>query len=257
MPDWAAVDVLVAVLGVVLALLALLVAGLLRSHAEILRALHRLGEGLDPSSQSASSTQLGVPVPRPRANDGGEPRVAADVVGVTPTGDTVSVAVVGTRHSTLVAFLPTGWSTCGDFWSAFADSNLRAPGDARLLVVTKGEEAESLSRLRKFAPRELSVVMSSEAWDTYDVPVAPYFAYVDGPTGAIVGEGAAMTWEHLAGMMEQALADAGLSTRKGRRRRYDDGRAREARADRDLLGAGIEPGDPSLYPTIEADLQSE
>jgi hypothetical protein len=183
--------------------------------------------------------------------------VATDVVGVTPTGDTVSVAVVGTRHSTLVAFLTTGCSTCADFWSAFADSNLRAPGDARLVVVTKGEEAESLSRLRKFAPRELSVVMSSEAWDIYDVPVAPYFAYVDGPTGAIVGEGAAMTWEHLVGMMEQALADAGLSTRKGRRRRYDDGRAREARADRDLLSAGIEPGDPSLYPTIDADLHGE
>jgi len=40
--------VLVTLFGVVLALLAVLVAGLLRSHAEILRALHNLGVDLDP-----------------------------------------------------------------------------------------------------------------------------------------------------------------------------------------------------------------
>ena len=40
--------VLVTLFGVVLALLALLVAGLLRSHAEILRALHELRTKLEP-----------------------------------------------------------------------------------------------------------------------------------------------------------------------------------------------------------------
>jgi hypothetical protein len=40
--------VLVTLFGVVLALLALLVAGLLRSHAEILRALHELRTNLEP-----------------------------------------------------------------------------------------------------------------------------------------------------------------------------------------------------------------
>ncbi|MEX1008507.1 MAG: hypothetical protein WD271_11755 [Acidimicrobiia bacterium] len=39
--------VLVTLLGVVIALLGLLVAGLLRSHAEVLRALHDLGVDLD------------------------------------------------------------------------------------------------------------------------------------------------------------------------------------------------------------------
>ncbi|MEX0663468.1 MAG: hypothetical protein WD598_01705 [Acidimicrobiia bacterium] len=245
--------VLVTVLAVVMALLAVLVAGLLRSHAEILRALHGLGAGLDPDAEGdATPTHLGVTVPRPRA----EPRAAADVSGTTPSGDAVSVSISGARHSTLLAFLTTGCTTCADFWSAFANPDgLRVPGDARLLVVTKGEEAESVTRVRKFAPRDLSVVMSSEAWDAYDVPVAPYFAYVDGPTSAIVGEGAAMTWEHLVGMMEQAIADAGLSTSgRGGRRRRAGGRAREARADADLLRAGIEPGHPSLYPTSEDDL---
>ena len=41
--------VLVTLLAIVLALLALLVAGLLRSHAEILRELHGLGVDMDPA----------------------------------------------------------------------------------------------------------------------------------------------------------------------------------------------------------------
>ena len=88
-------------------------------------------------------------MPRPRA----EPRPAVDVSGTTPTGDSVSVSIAGARHSTLLAFLTTGCTTCADFWSAFASpGRLRVPGGARLLVVTKGEEAESLARVRKFAP---------------------------------------------------------------------------------------------------------
>jgi hypothetical protein len=98
------------------------------------------------------------------------------------------------------------------------------------------------------------VVMSSEAWTAYDVPVAPYFVFVDGPNSRIVGEGAAATWRNLSGMMEQAVEDAGLDTRRRRRRRADDSRAREADVDRALLAAGIEPGHPSLYPATEADL---
>jgi hypothetical protein len=47
--------VLVTLFGVVLALLAVLVAGLLRSHAEILRALKELGANLDPARPDTRS----------------------------------------------------------------------------------------------------------------------------------------------------------------------------------------------------------
>jgi len=251
--------VLITLLAVVVALLAVLVAGLLRSHAEILRSLHGLGVNLDPDGQPPGPRGLTVPRPEPRA----EPRTAADLAGVTPAGDAASFVVVGAQHPTLLAFLTSGCSTCADFWSAFSDSkHLGVPGDARLVVVTKGEEAESSARLRKFMPREVPVVMSSAAWDAYDVPVAPYFAYVDGPTGRIIGEGAAASWQQLVGMMEQALVDAGIdpavSSSRGRRsrRRRLDGRAREALVDTELRSAGIEPGDPSLYPRTAADLQA-
>ena len=80
--------------------------------------------------------------------------------------------------------------------------------------------------------------------------VAPYFAFVDGPTGAVVGEGAAGSWSHLQDILGQALADAGVEWRGSRRsRRASSSRAREAHADAQLLASGIEPGDPSLYPT--------
>jgi hypothetical protein len=250
--------VLVTVFAVVVALLAVLVAGLLRSHAEILRSLHELGVDLDPDSDSQPSFAAPVAVTNrtsvaPRSD--ASPRPVTDISGVTPTGDAASIAVNGARHHTLLAFLTSGCSTCADFWSEFADTRLKVPGDARLVVVTKGSEAESPGRLRKFTPPDVPVVMSSEAWDAYDVPVAPYFVFVDGPNSRIVGEGAAATWRNLSGMMEQAVEDAGLDTGRRRRRRGgDDSRSREAEVDRALLAAGIEPGHPSLYPTSDADL---
>jgi len=96
------------------------------------------------------------------------------------------------------------------------------------------------------------VVMSTAAWDAYDVPVAPFFVLVDGGSGSVVGEGAASTWEQVTALLHNALDDAGLLDRKGRLKTGVQPRARgdaerELRVDRDLLAAGIRPGDPSLY----------
>ncbi len=231
------VAVLVVLLAVVVALLAVLVAGLLRSHAEILRSLHELGVGLDPDDDQPA--RAGLEVPLRRAS-----RTGSDLAGLTPEGDAIGVGVVGVEHLTLVSFLTSGCSTCSAFWSAYADRRLKVPGGARLVVATKGADAESPGRLSKFAPPHVPVVMSSEAWDDYDVPVAPYFALVDGPSGAVIGEGAASSWEHLRTIVQQALDDAGMAS--GRRRR--SGRAeREPDVDAQLLAAGLKPGDASLY----------
>ncbi|MFV2039611.1 MAG: hypothetical protein ACC660_05165, partial [Acidimicrobiales bacterium] len=132
---------LVVTLGVVVAVLAVLVAGLLRSHADILRALHALGiteQDLEDGSTGANparfQTRPGVPQPRPNE---GEP-TAHDITGATPTGGAARAAVVSTGHTTLLAFLSSGCLTCRDFWDAFAD-NLELPGtDTRLVIVTQG-----------------------------------------------------------------------------------------------------------------------
>src|SRR5262245_52658237 len=104
--------VLVTLLAVVLVLLGVLVAGLLRSHAEILRALHDLGVDLDPGgagARSAVTTAVGSPVVRGgvQATDGAPRpgRIAVDVSGATPTEDAIGVSVAGTPGLSLLAFL--------------------------------------------------------------------------------------------------------------------------------------------------------
>jgi hypothetical protein len=237
--------VLVVVEAVVVALLALLVASLLRSHAEILRALHELGVGTDPSARSA-----------PQALAMSSARgTGADVQGTTPGGEAVAVGVVGAPQSTLLAFLSSGCITCHRFWEGFADPRLDVPGGARLVIVTMGGESESRSRIAEIAPASQTVIMSSQAWEDYDVPGSPYFAYVDGSTGAIVGGGTATDWANVRDMIEQAADDGALrdgSEHRAARARRARARhlaqdAREARADDALRAAGIEPGDPSLY----------
>src|SRR5262245_25495132 len=125
--------VLVTLLAVVLGLVVLLVAGLLRSHAEILRALHDLGVDLDPS-RAANAAPSGLVIRS--APVAGEPaKPGRDVVGTTPGGDAVSIAVAEARHATLLAFLTSGCATCLEFWSAFAAQPApEVPGDARLVI---------------------------------------------------------------------------------------------------------------------------
>jgi hypothetical protein len=254
------VIVVVVIEGVAIALLALLVLGLLRSHAEILRALHALGVSLDPDGHDPSASGVTTPVAGPvrpadeavRAGD-----ATLDLAGIDPRGRAVHVAVVGVDRLTLVAFLSSGCLSCRGFWETFADPAAEVPGGARVVVVTKGPEAESESLVRQLAPAAVTTVLSSDAWTAYGVPVAPYFVLVDGASGRVVGEGAATKWDQVRNLMGQALADAGIATERGRAvtsgpaatRAHLSGAAREARIDEELRAAGIQPGHPSLYPS--------
>lgn len=215
--------VLVTVLAVAVGLLALLVAGLLRSHAEILRALHDLGVELDPDRATATQPALS-----PRTQAG----TVADVSGTDADGAPQHIAVGGVTHSTLLAFLSTTCLTCRDFWTAFADTTLDVPGRARVVIVTRSADAESPSSVRRLAPPNVHTVMSTATWHAYNVPGAPYFILVDGARNAVIGEGTATSWTRVQELMRQAVADA------------SEGRT----VDSDLRAAGIEPGDPSLYP---------
>ena len=233
---------LVVVEALAIVMLGILVAGLLRSHAEILRSLHQLGVGLDDEHDHGNadfSVQPGLPEP------GRASTPAHDLSGVTPDDETVALGIVGAGHSTLLAFLSSGCLTCASFWQAFRDeAGLGLPAGARLVIATKGPEEESESEIAKLAPAGVDLVMSSAAWDDYAVPGSPYFVYVDGPSGRIVGEGAATSWEQVSSLLGQALGDT--KRRRSQARVHDDA-AREARADRELTTAGIYPGHPSLY----------
>ncbi len=259
--------VLVILEGVVVALLAVLVVGLLRTHAEILRRLHDLGAGVygDDGDDApagpvgpapvALRTQPGVSEPRSRDTP------AYDLAGTTPDGAAAAVSVVDRPHTTLLAFLSSGCTTCRGFWDAFAEgAGDELPGlDTHLVVVTKGPQNESVSKVAELARDRVRTIMSSEAWADYEVPVSPYFVLVDGRTGRVLGEGSGTTWTQVAGLLEQACADAGLTTTGrsasggggGRRGLGPNGPSREQRADDELARAGIGPGHPSLYGRVD------
>ena len=179
---------LVACETVLLVLLSILVVGLLRSHAEILRRLGRPeadeGEALPP----ASAADSGV-------------RAADDVAGVTPAGDAIQVGLGPGAPTTLLAFLGSGCSSCHELWEGLAPERRDLPGDLRVVVVAQDPARESPSRLRRLSPPDLPVVMSSAAWEHYGVPGSPYFVLVDGPSGRVSGEGAAVGWPQLTSLL--------------------------------------------------------
>ena len=236
----------VVLLSVVVAILVFLVAGLLRSHAEILKRLHTLDpEGApDRAATTTDRAQQDLGLPQPVSQTEG--RAAADLSGTTPAGDAVGVRVAGTKHDSVLVFLSSGCTTCHGFWEALRTAEL--PGGARLVVVTKGEEHESPVAVADLAPSNVTVVMSSDAWGDYNVPGSPYLVHVDGASGTVRGEGTGADWEAVRRMLLDAAGD--LDQRRSRKAAADA--AREQEVDDVLLSAGIQPGDPSLYPETEA-----
>jgi hypothetical protein len=106
------------------------------------------------------------------------------------------------------------------------------------VVVTKGPAFESPSRLAELAPPGVPLVLSSAAWEAYEVKGSPYFIHVDGTRGEIRGEGTATEWDQVISLVRDAFADVATG---------DSSPERLRRADRELGAAGIGPGHPSLY----------
>lgn len=236
--------VAVSALGVVVIILTVLVLGLLRSHGEMLRAFNELGVtfGHDGADTSGASTLLPDPErrasPVPHASErvvesSGDGSVH-DISGTTPRGGSLVVALANRNERTLLAFLTSGCTTCKGFWDAFRNDAALPRSVDRLVIVTRSNDEESPAALMNMAPERHAVVMSSDAWNDYGIPVSPYFVLVDGPTSSIEGEGAASTWTQVGSLLSRAEADVEAEN--------------ERRIDADLAAAGITPDDPTLYP---------
>jgi hypothetical protein len=238
---------LVIVSTFVVLVLGVLVAGLLRSHADILRSLHELGVGVgDPAvSPTAAAAPVTLSTPASALVLGAAPVVA----GVTPAGDARAVAMDNSDDLTLLGFLSSGCTGCAAFWDALQEpGRLQLPERTRVVIVTKGPEREIPAEVQSRATGRVPVVMSTDAWVDYQVPGSPFFVLVDGATGRKVGQGVASQVAQLAELVQRAEHDRGQGGGRGRSEGPLGGPAREAATDDVLAAAGILPGDPSLYP---------
>jgi hypothetical protein len=215
--------------GIVILLLLVLVAGLLKSHAEILRQLHRLGATEDDVGA------VGAPTHR---NTGLTTVPTTRITGVATSGAARVITLDHERGTTLLAFLSSGCASCQVFWTDLSRPHDLPTPDTRVVIVTQGAQHESPSRIAELAPNGIPLVMSDDAWDAFRVPVSPYFLLADGD-GNVIGEGSAANWGRLTKMLRRSIADsrhpASLDTEE--RGQFTDAR---------LEQSGIEPGDPSL-----------
>ena len=221
--------------GLAIVLLGLLVVGLLRSHADILKALHELGAGLEDDDAPARRSTVTSHGDRTTGT-------AHDVSGTTPDDDAAAVAVVGSRQDTVLAFLSTTCLSCEPFWETFAGQH-ELPQDTRLVVVV--QEGDSRSKLRKLTPPDLLVIRSDQAWQDYDIPGSPHFVHISAGNGQITGEGTGDTWEQVLGLLTHG-------SEAGRPEELRGGRDNAERIDDELLVSGIGPGHTSLYSSLDA-----
>lgn len=247
------------------ALMAVLVAGLLRSHADILRALHRLGAGVGDPSGRGGDRGAREPVPLrmgPALAPGRHSTEAHDVAGVTPAGDAVAISATAGDGETLLVFLSSGCASCAEIWRSLdGRSGTVLPDGLRVVVVTKGPDMESPDAVRRQAPPGVTVIMSSAAWSDYEVQGSPFFVLLDTGAGRRVGEGMASHLAQVVELVRRAADEARPPSGRDRRAAGEDGGgsgrteggrsdgpAREAHNDRRLREAGVLPGDRSLYP---------
>ena len=236
--------VLLIVALIAIAVLTLIVFGLLRTHADILRALDRAGISLDDTA--ATSTVGPVQLSEPTRKE-----TAIDIVGTVPGGGPVSVSVGGAHH-TLLAFMSSGCKTCANFWSEFKSPVLELGGEAtRLVIVAQDPAHDSESRLVELSPNGVRTVCSTAAWEAYGVPGSPYFVLVDGPTRKVTGSGTATNWPQVRQLLAQAIGDAKSTGAHSDVAHSNNGVTAE------LTAYGIGPGHPSLYPPDPAAPRSQ
>lgn len=249
----------VVVLSVAVAVLAVLVAGLLRAYADLLRRLHALdGGGQDAAAQVGATAAPPFQVadgvaPAPVRVEGREEWTAAhDVQGTTPAGEVLTMRLVSVEHDTIAVFLSTGCTGCERYWTELQEG--WRPSGSRLVVLTKGPEDESPSLVAAIAPRDVEVVMSSQAWADYDVPGSPFVVAVHGPSGRVRGHGSASSLAQVEGLIGLAGGDAPVAGGAGGGVVKSAGdREREADVDAELARSGIGPGHPSLYAPADHD----
>ncbi len=200
---------LVATETAVLVLLVVVVTGLARSHSALSRRLAALEGGRPVRGDEATLSGTGL------------------------GGEAFSVQLAGANQPWVLAFLSSGCTTCAVFWRALAD-NRETIGRAHVVIVTRGPATERRSEIARLAPAGVDVVMTDEAWGRFRVPGSPYFVVIDGPSGDVLAEGTATSWDEVASMITSTVSAQAPA-------RPESATERAARIHAELTAAGIEP----------------
>jgi len=239
----------------ILFLLALLVVGLLRSHAEILQRLSHMGHA-DPDHDATPTGDEIAPglAPLPSIDlQAARPQISS-ISGVTLDLERIEVPISGNGGYRLLAFLGTGCLSCLDFLTELRDGQPPAiPERVELLVITKDPAEENLARLREAGPFEVPVIMATPAWEQCGVPGSPYFVLLDGMTGTQIGGGSASRWDQVGSLLSDTLAEIDLGQELQRVDRRGRRRSRLGREEEELVRAGVSPDHGSLYAPVPFD----
>lgn len=143
------------------------------------------------------------PIPTYRDHPATSP---VDVEGRDPAGAVVHVPILSSADPALLLFLSAGCLGCLDLWENTAELRRSIPAAVRVVIVTKGPEAEDAAAIATLAPpglRGVVTVMSTEAYDDYRVGGPPFLVLVT--ASAVLTEGVAWGIEETARATREAL----------------------------------------------------
>ncbi len=215
----------IVVLSAAVVLLGVLVIGLLRSQAQVLRLLEEItrpgaGEGAadDGAADDGVADDAGRPEPgapgrlpsrsrRPARSAPSRPsRVGSDgtdIRGESPEGNRLRLGVAEVPRVLLV-FLTSSCRSCRPLWDALsAGQAATLPSRPVVAVVTPSPTTEDRSRVADLAG-DAPVVMSSDGWHDYAITGSSFVVVVD--RGTISAEGPVGSWDELEGLVRREPA---------------------------------------------------
>ena len=149
------------------------------------------------------------PHPRPRVPAGWSvpPRLsgeARDIHGSDPAGRPASLRVraEGGAGTILLLFMSSDCLGCAGIWHDLRTGEHAAKiATSRTVIVTRGPSSENCVRLAALSPPGAEIIMSSSAFQDYQIPAIPYFIHLAASSGTVVSEGVPASLECVASAM--------------------------------------------------------
>lgn len=131
---------------------------------------------------------------------------AFDLVGVTPMGESIEIAIDKAVPLVLLVFLATRCDGCDEFWRGFRDLESPLPASVSAVVVTRGPDSIDAAEVGRAASgvTQVPVVMSDRAWVDYRVSGYPFFVLVDPVARVVIGETVGFGWSDVLSMVQAA-----------------------------------------------------